>query len=477
MVKFLPIWAWVGVIAFFFGRFRKKIGMARLRHFENRNKGFINERPLVTMVCGTMGTGKTTVITDMALSEEGMLRDKAFELILKNDLKFPYFPWINLENDIKRAMEYHQVYNLATCRVFVEKKFARWGKKRCKGKLFGYDHEQYGLYHDDKLKVENVWQVIEKYAQLYFIYVIQSSVIVSNYAIRTDAVLSDAGNFPLWNNDFFARDSKLMEAYSRHSKILDFDSLRLGQKVLKENPYKDSFEFGVVAITEIGKERKNTLELQGTKRKDEETNQKNDLFNIALKMIRHPATVDNFPFVKVITDEQRPESWGADARDLCEIVHIKSVSEPDIAMPFFDLEYLLYDWFFSRFQGLYYRYRFNRGDNTLPIYLFKSLTAKLYHYYHRTLNLYGIKVCSVETEAGTQTGKRKDKKYYLMTKKIYANRFSTDCYKGFFEEKSLRSPVGITDLPEYSSEVATMSELQRQNSYFIADLTNIKENK
>ena len=40
-------------------------------------------------------------------------------------------------------------------------------------------------------------------------------------------------------------------------------------------------------------------------------------------MIRHSATVANYPFVKVITDEQRPESWCADARDLCEIVHIK----------------------------------------------------------------------------------------------------------------------------------------------------------
>ena len=104
---------------------------------------------------------------------------------------------------------------------------------------------------------------------------------------------------------------------------MDFDSLRLGRKVIEENINADSFEFGVVVITEVGKERGNSIELSEKKKKDGTTNQKNDLFNSWLKMVRHSATVDNFPFVRVITDEQRPESWGADARDLCEIVHIR----------------------------------------------------------------------------------------------------------------------------------------------------------
>ncbi len=104
----------------------------------------------------------------------------------------------------------------------------------------------------------------------------------------------------------------------RHAHILDFDVLRLGKKVMENNPKVGSFEFGVVAITEIGKERGNTLELKEVKRNTDDTNQKNDLFNSWLKMCRHSATVDNFPFIKVFTDEQRPESWGADARDLCD---------------------------------------------------------------------------------------------------------------------------------------------------------------
>ena len=59
-----------------------------------------------------------------------------------------------------------------------------------------------------------------------------------------------------------------------------------------------------------------------------------------------------------------------------------------------------------------------------------------------------------------------------MTKKIYSRRFSTDCFSEFFEEKALRSPVGIDDLKEYATEKANFDELKEQNSYFINELLN-----
>ena len=234
----------------------------------------------------------------------------------------------------------------------------------------------------------------------------------------------------------------------------------------------DSFEFGVVVITEVGKERGNNLELTEKKKRDENATQKNDLFNSWLKMVRHSATVDNFPFVKVITDEQRPESWGADARDLCEIVHIAECGETYLTMPFFSLAELLYDFVFSRFTNLYYKYRYNRSDNTLPMYLLKTITAKIHKYYAGIYNRYGYCTLKVLLESGTQDGKLKKSKYYLSTKKIYSKRFSTDCFSDFFTEKALRSPVGIDDLKEYLTEKADFNELKEQNSYFINELLN-----
>lgn len=478
-IEFIPIWAWVIIGLILFDRFRKRIALSILRHFEMRNRGFINARPIVFMDCGTMGKKKTTMITDMALSQEVMFRDKAFEKILENDLKFPYFPWINFENEIKRVMSRRSVYNLATCRRFVQSKRRKFFRLLRRGKyaqarhyIFDYDYERYGYTYDDKLKVVNVWEVLEIYAQLYFIYVIQSSLLISNYSVRTDAVLSDLGNFPMWDSDFFERDSRLIDSYSRHAHILDFDTLRLGRKVIADNKGADSFEFGVVVITEIGKERGNKNELEGKKKNDDSTNQKNDLFNSWLKMVRHSATVDNFPFVRVITDEQRPESWGADARDLCEIVHIRESGETRLAMPFFSLGELLYSFVFARFTSLYYRYRFVRSDNTLPMYLLKAFTAKIQHYYTRIYNRFGYCPLRVQTESGTQDGEISEHKYYLMHKKIYAKRFSTDCFSDFFTEKALRSPIGIDDLPEYDTEKARFDELQQQNSYFVNDLLN-----
>lgn len=466
------IWVFIAIIAFL--KFRKSIGYSRLNHMEMKDRGFINERPIVLMLCGTMGKKKTTIITDMALSQEIMFRDKAFEKILDCDLKFPYFPWINLEREIKHAMAVHYIYNLATCRRFINSLRRRFYRHKDKF-IFGYDYERYGVEYDDGLYVQNIWKVIEVYAQLYFIYVIESSLIISNYSIRTDNVLDDIGNFPLWDTDLFQKDSRYIDSYSRHSHILDFDSLRLGKTLIENNKYADSFEFGVVNITEIGKERKNNLELNELKKKDTNANQKNDLFNSWLKMVRHSATVDNFPFVRVIVDEQRPESLGADARDLCEIVNIDECSEMRLAMPLFFVEDLIVNLIYKGFEKRYSKYRYDRGDYTLPMYLYHGLIAKLVRYQKRVYNTFGYCKVNLNVENGTQDGKVEKKHYYLSSKKIYSKRFSTDCFSGFFTEKALRSTVGINDLDEFKTEKATFSVMKKLNSYFFNDLNEMRK--
>ena len=62
--------------------------LEQARHFEARNCGFINELPIVSMACGSMGKKKTTLITDMVLSQEVMFRQKALEIVQNNDMKF-----------------------------------------------------------------------------------------------------------------------------------------------------------------------------------------------------------------------------------------------------------------------------------------------------------------------------------------------------------------------------------------------------
>ena len=461
---------WVLLIAAWplFDRWRKKIAVSKLRHFEARNCGFINELPIVSITCGSMGKKKTTMITDMTLSQEVMFRQKALEILQQNDMKFPYFPWIAFEDELLLCMDYGTVYNLATVKAWVDKKMGRFMRHgNADLQLYGYDYRRYGIVFDDALAVQNLFDTLKTYAMAYFIYVLQSSLIVSNYSVRTDNEMLTEGNFPVWITEFFPERRRRI---SRHSHVLDFDVLRLGKKVLENNPKAGSFEFGVVAITEIGKERGNNLELKEVKKGSGDTNQKNDLFNSWLKMCRHSATVDNFPFIKVFTDEQRPESWGADARDLCDVVHIVSSGERRLTLPFYTIEEMLSEWAFNRFISLYYDFRFRRGDNTLLVHILKSITAWLWRRNLRIHNCYGYSVLKIEKERGTMNGKTESRKYYLMNAKIYAQRFSTDCFSDYFNDMAKRSKTGLMDYMEYVTEKASVEELKMQNSYFINSL-------
>lgn len=460
-------------LIFLFERWRKDIALKRLHYYEARNCGFINELPIVSITCGSMGKKKTTMITDMALSQENMFRQKALSIIESTDMKFPFFPWILFEDELIQCMKHKTVYNLATVKEWIEKKRTRYERhQRADLQLYNYDIHKHSFYFNDALSVINIFDALETYALAYFVYVIESSLIVSNYSIREDNELLSEGNFPVWYNEFFP--DTITEGI--HSHILDFDTLRLGKKMIEDNPNIGSFEFGVIAITEIGKERGNNLELKEVKKSTAETNQKNDLFNSWLKMCRHSATIDNYPFVKVFTDEQRPESWGADARDLSEIVNITSSGEQRLALPFYTLEEAFSEFVFNRFLKLYYSLRYIRGDNTLLIYLLKSITSVIWKRNLKIHNRYGYSVLRISKELGTMDGKKHKKKYYLMNRKIYSKRFSTDCFSDYFNELAKRTRVGLNDYLEYASEKATVDELKLQNSYFINSLYNDNEN-
>lgn len=461
----VPLWVLHIVAIYLFNRFRRKLALSKLRNMEARNCGFINELPIVSMTCGSMGKKKTTIITDMALSQEVMFRQKAFELLKGNDMKFPYFPWISFELDLRNCMEYGTIYNLATVKEWIEKKRERFKRNGDEEKrLYGYDIKRYGMTYDDGVRVWELFDVLSEYAQLYFIYVIESSLIVANYSIREDNELLDEGNFPMWANDFFPNQTI---NWGHHSHILDFDILRLGKKVIENNPNAGSFEFGVVVISEVGKERGNTLELKDVKRQTDEANQKNDLFNSWLKMCRHSATVNNFPFIKVFTDEQRPESWGADARDLSDVITIVSSGSQRLALPFYIYEEMITEIIFDKFISLYYDFRYRRGDNTLFMYLLKSVASWLFRRNAKIYNKYGYSVAFIEKERGTMDGKTEKKKYFIINKKIYSKRFSTDCFSDYFNDLASKTNVGLRDYLEYQEEKASVEELKMQNSYFI----------
>ena len=181
MFEFVPVWCWVIIDFIVLDRIRKNIGYARLNHMERKNRGFVNNLPIVSYITGVPGAGKTTTLTDFALTQEILFRLKAYEKIIENDMRFPNFPWINFENEIKKQMQLHNIYNLATCRSYVRRmayrfqlalnkpKYFDYAKKlkwQYPNLIYDYDYKKFGLYYNDKLKVHYIFDVLENYACL-----------------------------------------------------------------------------------------------------------------------------------------------------------------------------------------------------------------------------------------------------------------------------------------------------------------------
>lgn len=473
LLTFFPLAVWLVAVVVILNKIGCSVGYKRLRHNEAKNGGVVSERGVVTIVYGEMGAGKTALITDMALSENNLLRDQAFEIILECDLKFPNFPWIILENELKRCFEFHTVFSLFTVREWIKKKKERFNKSPERRRIFDYDFECYEMKFDDKLKTYDIWEILEQYACAYLIYTVESSYIISSYSIRSDTLLKDIGNFPLYDKDFFERDSSLQDSYSRHSHILDFDMLRLGKVMLENNPFRKAFGFGVYVISEIDKERKNTVELQEVKRGSEECNQKNDLFNCLLKIARHPCVVANRVFIKVFADLQRPSSLGADARELGQVVYIQGQTDITPVLPFYSPFWtfeMLYLKLYDKFTDIYPQYRYSHGDNTLLIFIYKHIVSFLAKYYHGVYNTFGCSTMKLILEDGSLSGEKVERRWFKMPKKIYSARYCTDCFSAIFDMRGQDNAIGIDDIPEFSTLRATWAELQLEHSFFQRDL-------
>lgn len=468
-VRFIPGVLWFCIITVALELIARSIALNELNHREARNTGFMEERGVMNIIYGPMGAGKTKLVTDMAMTEEVRFRNMAFEIILECDFCFPYMNWATFEQDLKKQFEEHVIFTVYTAREWVREKAYMFYEHPSKENIFGYDYERYGLEYNDNLKVEEIWETLEDYACAYLVYTIQSSLLISNYSIRVDNLFEDLGNFPMWNTDFFKRDARYIDSYSRHAHILDFDMLRLGKRMLDENPNRYAYGFGCYVESELDKERKNTPELMNVKANADECNQKNDLYNARAKMGRHGAVIRNRVFVKELGDLQRPESLGADARELGEIIFIEAHTDMQPLLPFFAPFYIfeaLFALVFGKFTDTYYQYRFVRADKTVPMYVLKKLVAELKHFRDRTFNMYGSSTYTLLIESGRMDGEQKKAKYFVQSKKIYSRRYSTDCLSAIFSRNAHLNNVGINDLPEYETERGTDEENALQNSHF-----------
>ena len=468
----LPAVLWAPILWYLVVLIRTHIGKNKWHHMENCNFGYVKSFGVCTMITGNMGTGKTKLMTDMALTISSEYKFSCKNIMFDVERWFPFFPWATLQNELKNAFHSHDLYSLTTAEVYAKTVRKQFETFPCKANLFGYDFLQYGLYYNNQLQMLYLFDLLEEYCKAFFVYYVSSSLIVGNYSIREDGICEDLGNMPMWNFDFLERSPDLEWEQSYFSHVLDFDVLRKGKKVVQGSKFADTFEFGIVTITELDKERGNTIDTRELKKNTNEANQKNDLFNYSPKMGRHPSTIMFQPFVRFLVDQQRAMKTDADFREICDkVLNIEDVKKDKLCLPLFFVEDFVFSIAKPLFDSIYTSYRFNRGDNTLFMYFLKKTLVKFLNWYERQYNLYGYDEYKLSTDSGKLDGdKVQTDKYFLLHKKALSHRYATDCYKDFFRAKSLQKNIGIVDYPTFAGVTATSDELKSMNSYFINDM-------
>ena len=487
-VRAIPPLLWTIIALVIFDLWRKHVAKKKCEDAEEKDEDFVRGMPLVIMANGTMGCEKTTFITDIALTTQKTYREDALKVMFETDLKFPNFPWINFELCLKKCNRKHVTFNLATYREFCDllsfgynqssKEMSayvlrylrrRYGYKY-KNFYFDYDVDKYGLYYDDKLTRIDIFGALKTYAQAYYVYTVPCSLIISNYGIRSDEIIEDEGNLPKRDNELLERDSTKINEQSQYSKILDQDALRLGKKVDPDGKYKDAVDIGIIAITEIGKERGNMITNRGQKTDSDEANTSNDYFDYDLKLDRHKSTIAFIPFTRCLTDDQRPESWGADARDTAECFGLSKSSGYKLPSVLFAMDELLYCVGWKWFSDFYEEDRYYKGNNGLARFIFKGLYNAIYQHYIKLFNHYSISKITFKVRDGRLDGEENKQSYYLIKKKIHSDRFATDALAGYYENKFRSSKCGLQDIPAYKCTRATPDELRQQHSYLIQKL-------
>lgn len=483
VIKFVPVPVWVVLGLIIFELLRKRRGYDELWHHELMNRGFINERNVFSIAVAPMRKGKDKFMTSMALSKEAMYREQCVKIMQRADLKFPYFPWIVFERNIFKAVERGIIVNLAQMREYVrhvERCFSISLKKRTAGKAcrrylkrtygytgknlcYDYDINRYPLEYDNAKYIEKLFDVLCDYGQAFFIYIVRTSLIFSNYPIRVDSQLQSVGNFPLWDDEFFHVRSRDVEARSRFCKNLNWNFIRLGKKLGSEPDF--AFEFGIINITEIGKERPNKVESEGIKKISYETNPKNDGFNDEVKIVGHGGTVDYYCFADINGNDQRDEAVPATLLGAGEILRIEENEKDKNTLPLFFVEEVFHDLISKIFNKLFRLQRFNKGNNTLLYYILHTIISKYDGFYCRRVGTFGYERMTISVQDGNKQNEKIKHFYYISNKKDLSNRYATDCFGDVLAIKGLKATKGIDDIDSFDNVRLSDKNSRYQNAY------------
>jgi hypothetical protein len=161
------------VAAYLFLKARKQRARAYLHRMQAYNEQVAANLPIATLVTGPIGSGKTMLVTSLAIDIEMQMRMKSLAIIKKYARMFPEFPWDNFEGYIRfrtstivsrSDTEEKRLVNRAQIIDELGIIFDGFIEQVQDGKspsLFGYDYTTYPLQYFDGIKNVSVLDALE----------------------------------------------------------------------------------------------------------------------------------------------------------------------------------------------------------------------------------------------------------------------------------------------------------------------------
>lgn len=450
----------------------------KLEDMYMRNDEFVEELGIITGIYGVPGAGKNLLEVGIATQKERLLRLQAFNQLMEIRSEFPDFPFRELELEIEDLKINNKVFNKIQIQYYFKEKFKN------QTVLYGYDIEENKAYHYDKLKVAFIVDELTDYAQLYYIYI--SSLAASTYALRYDIGIKLTHAFPGLRYDFFHRDFRDDED-SEMAKIFDLNLIRLNNQLENDESSSDGiftpkedknitlFDFGLLTLSEFGKDRGNRYTNQ--QRKEKKVKPSNDGTANCLGVLRHLTTVRHKQYGFIIWDEQKLSAFSGLEAAMAEtnIFISKQNKNQKSALPLWFFESVILEWFSSRYNYLYQKYIHLRNDQTLFSYIASHISAffnnlirnldNTFGYRKVVLSLSGVNVNGAQEQRGEDS-------FFLINKIVFSNRYQTDCYKGFFDNLKRQAKEGINQFDSFKGIAASIQELYKTNGYFASELVD-----
>ena len=475
MLLSLPLLYWLVVGARIYYRVCEEQGLDNLKHMEAMNCGYLKTLDVVCLIVGEPGTGKTTLLVDMFLSWINIFKEENLKTIFKYELYFPSFPWASFREDIFTRIESREFYCIPKLEEYVDLLIDFYEITCQNGFIYGYRDDIYKTTVNVGSRDISLRAALKEYGKAFMLYS-NENLGISNLPIRMDGNFDDSNFLKKWNGNFFEK-----KEVSRLSHILNQDMLRHGVKMDPASAEIGTLGPSVIAWTEISKDLGNQITNSGYKAEALTCNPKNEKSNYSFMFARHiKALIDNFPYIRFITDDQRAANVAASAVGLMCVVNISGKSDPMIALPGFDV-YLELESYISKYFNKFSLKRENvRGDVTLSWILIKQMVSVISLPAQRMRSCFGYEEQTLLRQAGNAfsgnegaqnaAGTATEHVYYKMYWKDYSDRFISDCWSPAYAEAQKRAGIGIDDTPCYQNLQPTPEELEYQRSRLGTDL-------